>query len=46
MRQEFCLQVTFTDGMDVKAKVIGVDEDKDLAVLQVDPAQLGTEVPA
>ncbi len=38
------LQVTFTDGKDVKAKVMGVDEDKDLAVLIVDPAKLGTEV--
>ena len=32
------------DGNDVKAKVLGVDEDKDLAVLYVDPSQLGTEV--
>ena len=36
--------MTFTDGKDVKAKVMGVDEDKDLAVLTVDPAKLGTEV--
>ena len=36
--------MTFTDGKDVKAKVMGVDEDKDLAVLIVDPAKLGTEV--
>lgn len=38
-------QVTFTDGNDVRARVMGVDEDKDLAVLFVDPSQLGTEAP-
>ena len=41
------VQVTFTDGKegikDLKAKVLGVDEDKDLAVLTVDPSEL-TEV--
>ena len=36
--------MTFTDGNDVKAKVMGVDEDKDLAVLLIDPAKLGAEV--
>ena len=39
-----CVKVTFTNGNDVKAKVMGIDEDKDLAVLYVDPAKLSTEV--
>jgi len=38
------VRVTFTDGNDVRARVMGVDEDKDLAVLFVDPSQLGTEI--
>ena len=38
------MQVTFTNGADVKAKVLGVDEDKDLAVLIIDPKTLGDDV--
>lgn len=40
----WCVQVTFTNGADVKAKVIGVDEDKDLAVLGIDPKSIGDDV--
>lgn len=38
------LQVTFSGGQDVKAKMIGVDEDKDLAVLVVDASKLENDV--
>ena len=38
------MQVTFSGGQDVKAKMIGIDEDKDLAVLVVDSSKLEDDV--
>lgn len=38
--------MTFSDGTDIKATMVGVDEDKDLAVLAVDPKKLDADVRA